>query len=71
MIKYLTDGMLLRELLFDPLLMNYSIVILDEAHERTMRTDILFAMVKRAQESRKKFDNDNNNNRSRSTILQV
>ncbi|CAJ0650321.1 6589_t:CDS:10 [Entrophospora sp. SA101] len=43
-IKYLTDGMLLRELLSDPLLMNYSIVILDEAHERTMRTDILFAM---------------------------
>ncbi|CAG8529004.1 1067_t:CDS:10 [Diversispora eburnea] len=52
-IKYLTDGMLLRELLSDPLLLNYSIVILDEAHERTMRTDILFGMMKRAQEIRR------------------
>ncbi|GES73943.1 ATP-dependent RNA helicase Prh1 [Rhizophagus clarus] len=63
-IKYLTDGMLLRELLSDSLLLKYSVVILDEAHERTMRTDILFGMVKRAQEIRKnknKIDQEDKN----------
>lgn len=45
-IKYMTDGMLLREILSDKLLSRYSVIILDEAHERTINTDILFGLLK-------------------------
>ncbi|XP_054805556.1 pre-mRNA-splicing factor ATP-dependent RNA helicase DEAH1-like isoform X1 [Prosopis cineraria] len=45
-LKYMTDGMLLREFLGEPDLNSYSVVMVDEAHERTLSTDILFGLVK-------------------------
>ncbi|KAL8709962.1 MAG: hypothetical protein Q9220_005412 [cf. Caloplaca sp. 1 TL-2023] len=46
-IKYMTDGMLEREVLVDPNLGKYSVIMLDEAHERTISTDVLFGLLKK------------------------
>ncbi|XP_055255741.1 probable ATP-dependent RNA helicase DHX40 isoform X3 [Moschus berezovskii] len=46
-IKYMTDGCLLKHILGDPNLTKFSVIILDEAHERTLTTDILFGLLKK------------------------
>jgi pre-mRNA-splicing factor ATP-dependent RNA helicase DHX16 len=45
-VKYMTDGMLLREFMTEPDLAAYSCMIIDEAHERTLSTDVLFGLIK-------------------------
>jgi ATP-dependent RNA helicase DHX37/DHR1 len=46
-IKFMTDGVLLRELATDFLLTKYSVIIIDEAHERSLNTDILVGVLSR------------------------
>jgi pre-mRNA-splicing factor ATP-dependent RNA helicase DHX38/PRP16 len=47
LIKYMTDGVLLRESLHEKDLDQYSVIIMDEAHERSLNTDVLFGILRK------------------------
>ncbi|XP_014915682.1 probable ATP-dependent RNA helicase DHX40 isoform X1 [Poecilia latipinna] len=64
-LKYMTDGCLLREVLADPALSQYSVVILDEVHERSLNTDILLGLLKKV------FSNPREATKGRSFPLKV
>jgi ATP-dependent RNA helicase DDX35 len=51
-IKFMTDGLLIREALVDPLLTRYSVVMVDEAHERSISSDILLGLLKKIRRRR-------------------
>ncbi|XP_059670344.1 probable pre-mRNA-splicing factor ATP-dependent RNA helicase DEAH9 isoform X3 [Cornus florida] len=51
-VKFLTEGVLLREMMDDPLLSKYSVIMVDEAHERSLSTDILLGLLKKIQRRR-------------------
>jgi HrpA-like RNA helicase len=54
-IKYVTDGVLLREMMSDMQLSNYGVVILDEVHERSLQTDIVMGLLKQLQVDQQKL----------------
>ncbi len=54
-IKIMTDGMLLQEMKLDPWLSKYSVIMVDEAHERSLNIDFALGLLKRVLEVRKEF----------------
>eukprot|EP00871_Galdieria_phlegrea_P000042 jgi/Galph1/1038/GphlegSOOS_G5854.1 len=52
-LRYVTDGVLLREAMNDPLLSRYNVIFIDEAHERALQTDVILGVTKRALSKRR------------------
>lgn len=57
-IKVLTDGTLLQEMLSDPLLSEYSVLIIDDCHERSMYTDMILGLLKKIRRQRQALQDD-------------
>ncbi|XP_024987578.1 pre-mRNA-splicing factor ATP-dependent RNA helicase DEAH10 isoform X2 [Cynara cardunculus var. scolymus] len=68
-IKYMTDGLLLREALLDPYLSRYSVIIVDEAHERTVQTDVLLGLLKGVQKKRSQSSNNDHVKANNGTLM--
>jgi ATP-dependent RNA helicase DDX35 len=57
-IKVLTDGMLVREMLLDPLLSKYSVLVIDDCHERSLYTDVILGLLKKIRVKRRELKDD-------------
>lgn len=53
----MTDGMMIQELYSDPLLSQYSIIMLDDIHEKSINCEILFGFIKKIIYQREQSDN--------------
>jgi ATP-dependent RNA helicase DHX37/DHR1 len=60
-IKFMTDGVLLREVAADIALRKYSAIIIDEAHERSINTDILVGLMSRVTKLRQELSDEDSN----------
>lgn len=57
-IKVMTDGMLVREMMSDPLLRGYKVIVVDDCHERSLYTDIILGLLKKIRVKRRELKDD-------------
>ena len=55
LVQFMTEGILIREMMADPLLTNYSVIMLDEVHERSINTDIVMGLMKKILKVSRRF----------------